>query len=176
MYLAVGVGALAAGIIAFYLMLPAPKFISAGPQTSAGEPLVYDELVFLDTAGRARKLAEWSKPVQIVNFWAPWCAPCRREIPALIELQAAYPDQVQLIGLAFDSASNVDAFREQFNFNYPLLIVQSDSNRLNRFFGNDSGGLPFTAILDTRREIVFRHAGEITRLQLEQQLGELVNK
>ena len=124
--------------------------------------------------GSPREFSEWDGSHRILNFWATWCAPCRREIPALIALQHQYPEQLQLLGLAFDSPQNLSAFSGEFDFNYPLLLVQTESAQLNRYFGNSHSGLPFTAVLNADRDIVYRHAGEISKQQLEQAILPLL--
>lgn len=176
--LAVSLIALIAGAIVFRFSLQQPEFISAAPvkmpPDSEDTTLTYEHIILNDLNNQPRTLAEWDKPLQVINMWAPWCAPCRREIPALVELQQTYANELQIIGLSFDSTSNVIKFKQNININYPLLMVQSESSKINRFFGNDSGGLPFTAILNSRREIIFRHSGEISRQALEKQIKTLL--
>lgn len=161
-----------------YINLGAPQLISAkrAPDSGITRPEKktripeFDELVLKDLAYQPHHLNEWKNPLLIINLWAPWCAPCRREIPDLIALQKSRQDQVQIIGLSFDAVENVANFREKFHINYPLLLVQQESADINRFFGNSSSALPFTAILDARREIVYRHSGEINRDLLETEI------
>jgi len=166
--------------IALYLYLTAPpEFVSASPGKAAAstaqntQQLRFDDIVLKDLAYRPRHLNEWKKPILIINFWAPWCAPCRREIPALIALQKANDANTQLIGLSFDAVENVANFQQKFGINYPLLLVQSESTPVNQFFGNKSRALPFTAILNARREIVFRHSGEVTQQLLQQKINKI---
>lgn len=170
-----GVGLLSvlAGIFVFHFTQPKPDFTSA-VEIRPPEALDYDSLVFNDVNGKPHALTKWDTELQIINFWAPWCAPCRREIPALIELQQKHGKQLQIIGLAFDTADNVSSFTSRFAFNYPLLLVGTNSAGLNQFFGNRSGGLPFTVILDQQRDIVFQHAGEMSQQQLEDQIQRLL--
>ena len=160
-----------AGALLYRYTLYQPQIISAQTDASQQEPaLSFEQLVLNDLQDRPRFLSEWKKPVLILNFWAPWCAPCRREIPDLLAIQQDYPEQVQLLGLSFDSKQNVIDFMQDYAFNYPLLLVQSEASQFNRYFGNEGSGLPFTVILNRERQIVYRHRGEITRVELESEL------
>ena len=54
----------------------------------ATQPLRAPNLVFHDAAGTERRLADWRGRTLLLNLWATWCIPCRKEMPALDELQA----------------------------------------------------------------------------------------
>jgi thiol-disulfide isomerase/thioredoxin len=56
--------------------------------TMAANPLRLPDLAFEDADGRPRKLSEWRGRTVLVNLWATWCVPCRKEMPALDALQA----------------------------------------------------------------------------------------
>lgn len=56
--------------------------------TMATAPLRIPDLAFEDAGGKARKLSDWRGKTVLVNLWATWCVPCRREMPALDDLQA----------------------------------------------------------------------------------------
>jgi thiol-disulfide isomerase/thioredoxin len=56
--------------------------------TMASAPLRLPELTFEDAAGKPRKLSDWRGRTVLVNLWATWCVPCRKEMPALDGLQA----------------------------------------------------------------------------------------
>jgi thiol-disulfide isomerase/thioredoxin len=56
--------------------------------TIAGKPLQVPDLAFRDQDGRERRLSEWRGRTVLLNLWATWCVPCRKEMPALDELQA----------------------------------------------------------------------------------------
>ena len=136
--------------------------------------LSFDQIVLNDLDNNPQYLTQWEKPILILNFWAPWCAPCRREIPSLIKIQNSYPEQVQIVGLSFDNNENVRSFSQEYAINYPLLIVSHEATSLNRFFNNQSGGLPFTVILDKNRKIHFQHSGEITEKSIKNQINTLL--
>jgi len=55
--------------------------------TMATVPLQLPDLAFNDADGKPRKLSEWKDRTVLVNLWATWCVPCRREMPALDKLQ-----------------------------------------------------------------------------------------
>ena len=56
--------------------------------TMATAPLRLPDLAFEDAEGKPRKLSEWRGKTVLVNLWATWCVPCRKEMPALDNLQA----------------------------------------------------------------------------------------
>src|SRR6266480_6927352 len=55
--------------------------------TMATAPLRLPDLAFEDAEGKPRKLSEWRGKTVLVNLWATWCVPCRKEMPALENLQ-----------------------------------------------------------------------------------------
>jgi thiol-disulfide isomerase/thioredoxin len=55
--------------------------------TMASKPLKVPDLVFDDAEGKPRKLSDWHGRTVLVNLWATWCVPCRKEMPALDDLQ-----------------------------------------------------------------------------------------
>src|SRR4051794_30012411 len=63
---------------------------------------------FLTPDGQSITLGQWQGKTLLINFWATWCAPCREEIPQLIEAQRRHAGQgVQIIGIAVDSPGKV---------------------------------------------------------------------
>lgn len=57
--------------------------------TMASSPLALPDLTFQDSEGKTRQLSEWKGRTVLINLWATWCVPCRKEMPALDELQAS---------------------------------------------------------------------------------------
>jgi len=128
----------------------------------------------IDLDGVRRELGDWEQPVLIVNFWAPWCVPCRREVPELIALQSEYGDKIQILGLALDSAENIQAFADEYRMNYPSFLASEHIPMYNAVFNNKSGALPFTTIIDRNRKIGYSHTGIISLETLRDQISLLL--
>ena len=103
----------------------------------------------------------------MINFWATWCAPCRREIPLLKKTQAAHAEHdLQVIGIAVEDLEPVTAYAEEAEFNYPILVGQEDAMAAAEATGIDFIGLPFTMIVAPDGQLIKAHIGEIHEDQM----------
>jgi peroxiredoxin len=131
--------------------------------------------VLPDLQGKSRSVEEWDGKVLVVNFWATWCAPCRREIPTFVEMQKQYGDRgLQFLGVAVDNVKDVSRFATEMGINYPLLVAEQEAIALADQLGNRMGVLPFTAVVDRQGKVVFTKAGELTRKQADKLLLPLL--
>jgi len=118
--------------------------------------------------GNQRDFSEWAGKHRLVNFWATWCAPCRREIPLLKAFQEEYGENgFHVIGIAVDFADQVAKYAESAQFNYPVLVGQDDAMAVAETSGIDFIGLPFTMIVAADGELLNSHIGEIVEADLE---------
>jgi thiol-disulfide isomerase/thioredoxin len=130
---------------------------------------------FKDLAGIRQPLSQWRGKVLVVNFWATWCPPCRKEIPEFIKLQSKYGAQgLQFVGIAIDETAKVQAFSDQMGMNYPVLVGDLDAVALSQATGNRLGGLPYTIILDRSGKIVGTELGGLSTAKLEATLKPLL--
>ena len=127
-----------------------------------------------DLQGNVRSSDEWKEKVVVLNFWASWCPPCRKETPDFIELQDKHKGQVQFVGIAIDDQQPVQEFAQKFGINYPTLLGDVSAVELSRQLGNRFSGLPFTAIFDREGKLQLVHTGGMPREMLEKQLQELM--
>ena len=133
------------------------------PTATAQKPIALHSIPLTDLEKRETVLGDWQGNLLLVNFWAPWCAPCRREIPSLIRLQQAYAGRgVRLLGIAFDGEQQVRRFAEEYKIDYPLFLALGRAAMYNAALDNPSGSLPFTVLLDRNLGIISRHHGEMT--------------
>lgn len=139
-----------------------------------GAPAIEFELPTLDGGSATR--AQWGGRVQVINFWAPWCAPCRREIPVLQALRKEYgPERVEILGIALDDADQVRKYASDMAIDYPILLASMSDFALMRAYGNDRDALPFTVIVDADGRLHTRKLGEYheadLRADIEAALG-----
>lgn len=126
-----------------------------------------------DLAGQQRQGSEFKDKVVVLNFWATWCSPCRKETPEFVALQKAFGEQVQFIGIAIDDEEPVREFADSFGVNYPMLLGDIGAISLSRQLGNRYEVLPFTVVAAPGGNVVLRHTGGLQRDRLETLLREL---
>ena len=120
-----------------------------------------------DANGARTSLGAYRGKVLVVNFWATWCAPCVEEMPELSEIQKATTARgVQVLGLAVDSATKVREFNARLQVLYPLLVLDGAGIEVARAFGNTSGALPYTVVVDRDGRIVDQTLGRIKKDRL----------
>jgi thiol-disulfide isomerase/thioredoxin len=129
-----------------------------------------------DLSGKSTSITAWSGKSLVINFWATWCAPCRREIPLLKAVAADWAGRdLAVVGIAVDYADKVREFSGRFKIDYPVLIGEQDALEVAAKFGMDSPAFPFTVFTDRRGEIVALFVGELHRPQADFILSEVQN-
>lgn len=173
-YVGVALVAAAAGF-AIYQFGIAPKMnaqpdaavVEATPEQPAAEPAAtipdtLPDFTLADIEGQPRSIRSWTGKSMIVNFWATWCAPCRREIPLLRKIQAEHgAEGFQIVGVAVDFREDVLKYAKEIGIDYPVLIGEQDGLEAVNKFGQGSLGFPFTVFTDNQQRIVMFHLGEI---------------
>lgn len=147
------------------------------PAQSASTVSVGTEFNLLDSTGKPHDSKEWQGKIRIINFWATWCTPCRKEIPEFIDLQSKYADKnVQFIGIAIDEAEEVNNYLKTIKINYPMLIGSDTGMALSQRWGNNIGAVPYTVVIDQKGQIVHQQSGEFSTEALVKVISPLISK
>ena len=144
--------------------------VPASPAT-ASPPSGAVDLVLPDLDGKPQRLSRWRGQRVLVNFWATWCGPCRKEMPALSAAQKQYP-QVRVVGVAMDQPQAVRDYLRQTPVDYPVLIGIDASPDPSEVLGNSVGGLPYSVLLGPDGRIVRTQLGPLNAGELANWLGQ----
>lgn len=145
-------------------------YLNPQAETPVAGPVAEGRIDFTleDLQGNPRSLSEWRGQALLVNFWATWCAPCRREIPLLKQTQAMQAEKrLQIIGVAVDFREEVEAYAKEAEFNYPILIGQEDAMAAAEASGIEFIGMPFTLVVAADGSMIKAHIGEIVEEHID---------
>ncbi len=158
-------------IIALGLGITARHLFSHAKNTGIN---VLPEFNLPDLSGRQHNISEWRGKIIVINFWATWCPPCRKEIPDFVALQQQYADQgVQFIGIALEDKEPVAEYAAATQINYPILLGGDNGIALAKQLGNSVGAVPYTLIVDRQGQIIHRHPRELSKQQIMEIIAPL---
>jgi thiol-disulfide isomerase/thioredoxin len=113
--------------------------------------------------------------VTLVNFWATWCKPCREEMPMLLGLHKAYePSGFKVVGVAIDDVQQAREFAAGLGVDYPILVGSTDVMVMARSYGNLSGVLPYSVLIDRAGIVRWTNLGELKEKELARRIKELL--
>lgn len=144
---------------------PAPRAAAPpGAQTiekPRAIPVDIPGLAFKDLQGGARRLSDWKGHPLIVNFWATWCEPCRREIPLLIRLRHERTTEgLAIVGIAVDFRAPVVKYVKENGIDYPVLDGEEGGLEAVNAFGMQLL-FPFSVFADREGRVVAVKVGEL---------------
>ena len=149
----------------------------AAEEPKAADPVIPDTLPqfqLADRDGRKRSLGEWKGHPLMVNYWASWCGPCRREIPLLNQLRSEHKAQkLEIVGIAVDFRDDVLQYVKDNPISYPLLIGEEDGLAAVHAMGVQQEAFPFTVFADSRQRILALKFGELHKDEAELILDHL---
>lgn len=150
-----------------------PETVHADPADPGSASLPRVDFALPDLDGQSRRLSEWDGDLVLLNFWATWCPPCKKEMPMFQEHYQRHADQgFTIIAIAVDELDETRAFVDRFGIEFPVLIGQDDAIAVGREYGNRIGALPYTVIIDRDGFVREAHRGEVT----ESELGEWLQR
>jgi peroxiredoxin len=130
---------------------------------------------FKDLQGKTVSLSDYKGKVILLDFWATWCPPCRKEIPGFIELYNTYKSRgLVVVGVSMDDAgdiADVKRYATQIKMNYPILLGAGREDDLKPSFGELP--LPTSFVIARDGRICGRHDGLTAKEQVEREITAL---
>ena len=126
-----------------------------------------------DVDGKQVSLNAFEGKVTLLNFWATWCVPCRREMPELVELYNEYKAAgFEIIGVSVDDEKtrlDIVPFMKEVGINFTVLLTDGVVQTDYQLFG-----LPSTFVLDRAHRIRFSHVGAQPKTLFEAEVKTLL--
>jgi thiol-disulfide isomerase/thioredoxin len=145
---------------------------AASPTGAAAQPPA--RLATLD--GRVLTPADWQGRPLVLNFWAPWCGPCVKEMPELDRFSRAQAGpggaRALVVGLAVDEEAAVRKFLQAHPVGFPISVIGVSGLATARALANDANvALPFTAVWTAGGDLAHRKFGATNGDELAGWLG-----
>ncbi|MDA3971700.1 MAG: TlpA disulfide reductase family protein [Desulfobulbaceae bacterium] len=148
--------------------------LSAASSWGAATPMPEFQLPGVGDSPATIRAQDFQGKVLLVNLWATWCPPCRREIPSLIRLQNENQDNnFTVIGISMDTSGRdkVEKFTRKIRINYPVALGNND---VSADFGAQ-GAIPSSFLVDTNGIIVKRYPGYVPYETMAKDVQELLH-
>jgi peroxiredoxin len=129
----------------------------------------HPEFTLTDLSGKTWTFSELRGKVVLVNFWATWCPPCRKEMPDLEALYGRFGSKgFVVLGISDEEATKVEPFIRERKISFPVLL---DSGRkVNEMFVVE--GIPKSFVYDREGKLVAQSIDMRTRKQFLEMLGK----
>ena len=124
------------------------------------------DFVMQDQDGKDVRLADHRGKVVVLDFWATWCPPCRKEIPGFVNLHNNYQAKgVEVVGVSLDrSWAPVKPFMQEYRINYTIVL---GDQQLTEMYGGFTG-IPTTFVIDRNGVIRDKHTGYMPESTFEE--------
>jgi peroxiredoxin len=148
--------------------LDAPPFAAAMAKLEADDQLRQKaDFTLTDLQGKKWTLSELHGKVVLVNFWATWCPPCRKEMPDLQALYEQFRDQgLAILAISDEEAGKVTPFLAERKITYPVML---DGGKVHQQFQVE--GIPKSFVYDRNGKLVAQSVDMRTRKQFMEMLG-----
>jgi len=123
--------------------------------------------------GKDVTLSDFKGKVILLNFWATWCGPCKAEIPAFVELQDQYRDDLVVLGFSVDDTREQAAeFAAEYKINYPVLLGLGRDEVQDAY--GPIWGIPMSFLISRDGQVCKKHMGIAPKAVFEQEIRALL--
>ena len=172
----IGIIVLISAALLWFAFAYQDKPVNDGPEIiTKSHSLKRQDFSLPDLNGQQQQFSQWNNKVVLLNFWATWCPPCRREMPDFIEVYKQYKDKdFIVIGVGTDDQDRIAQFVKKLGVDYPILVGGQTAMQVSYQYGNHSGALPYSILIDKHGIIRYRAGGLISKQKLINQIEPLL--
>tara|TARA_Y100000994_G_scaffold78478_1_gene64791 strand:- start:473 stop:967 length:495 start_codon:yes stop_codon:yes gene_type:complete len=141
-------------------------------QESENETIVMSDFSLKNMKGEAVSIEEFRGRKTLINFWATWCRPCRKEMPMLNGVFLSQdPTDFSVVGIAIDKPEKVIQFVAELGIDFPIMVGQSEAYDVMKDLGNEALTLPYTILIDEEGKVVWSKNTELKHSDMDEVLG-----
>ena len=141
-------------------------------QESENETIVMSDFSLVNIKGETVSIDEFRGEKTLINFWATWCRPCRKEMPMLNSVFLSQdPSDFSVVGIAIDKPEKVTQFVAELGIDFPIMVGQSEAYDVMKALGNEALTLPYTILIDEEGEVVWSKNTELKHSDMDEVLG-----
>lgn len=172
-------GGFGIAVLLFGLVYSSTKVELDSSLLRAGDPM--PDFTLSDLNGNPARFSSLAGRVVVLNFWATWCPPCRREMPLLDDIQKEYgPRGLTIVGIDLEeSPETVGRYVESVGVTYPIWLddpARAGTDRTRDLYTRVGGvGLPTTLFVDRDGVIQGSQVGELSRGVLQSRIETLLS-
>ena len=141
-------------------------------QEPEDQTIVMSEFSLENINGEMISIEEYKGKKTLINFWATWCRPCRKEMPMLNGVYLSEnPSEFSVVGIAIDKPEKVTQFVAELGIDFPIMIGQSDAYDIMKELGNEALTLPYTILINDTGEVIWSKNTELKHSDMDEVLN-----
>ena len=147
-------------------------FIGMNKPIEEDKKIVMSEFELTDINGMKISINGLRGKKTLINFWATWCRPCRKEMPMLNGLYLSQnPADLSFVGIAIDKPEKVIQFVAELGIDFPIMVGQSEAYEIMKILGNEALTLPYTSLINEEGEVIWSKNTELNHSDMDEIMG-----
>lgn len=147
-------------------------FIGMKKPIEEDKKIIMSEFELSDIDGMKISINDLRGKKTLINFWATWCRPCRKEMPMLNGLYLSQnPADLSVVGIAIDKPEKVIQFVAELGIDFPIMVGQSEAYEIMKILGNEALTLPYTILINEEGEVIWSKNTELNHSDMDEIMG-----